>query len=159
MLSPDMSTPPVAPFALPPATQRRVHRYRVAAGAIFVLGLACAGVVYWLGSRRVDYSDDPAMLGFNRAAERQMGVLFGTQGVLIGDFDNWIQQPGAQAFLIALAAAVGGLICYLISRLLAFEAEPETPPESARARAPADARSISPAAAGESGRRNEAGDP
>jgi len=66
--------------------------------------------------------DDPAMLGFNRAAERQMGVLYGKQGQLISDLDDWIKRPGPQALLIAGSAAVIALGCFLFSRVLESEA-------------------------------------
>ncbi|HUC86322.1 MAG TPA: hypothetical protein VL970_14080 [Candidatus Acidoferrales bacterium] len=107
---------------LPATVQRRLRRYRLAALVILLLGLAGAGTVYWLGSRAADEVDDAAMLGFNRAAERQMGVLFGKQGQLISGVDNWLKKPGAQAFLVAAATAVIALGCFQFSRVLEFEA-------------------------------------
>lgn len=118
MMSPAESHP-----ELPAPVRRRMRRYRLAALVILVLGLAGAGVVYWVGERRLDYSDDPAMIGFNRAAERQMGVLFGTQGQLMGDLDELLKQPGTQAILVAAASAVIALGCFQFSRVLEFEAK------------------------------------
>lgn len=113
---------PVSNSGLSPAVRRRLRCYRVAALVILVLGVAGAGTVYWLGARRADYPDDPAMVGFNRAAERQMSLLYGNQGKLIEDLDNWLKRPGSQALLVAAAAAVLALGCYQFSRLLEFEA-------------------------------------
>jgi len=105
------------------AGQRRIHRYRLCALVILLLGLAGAGGWYWLGTRTADAADDPAMLGFNRAAERQMGVLYGKQGQLIEDLNDSLKRPGTQAVLIAVAAAVLAAGCFQFSRLLEFEAK------------------------------------
>ena len=104
-----------------PAKQR-VRRYRLAGVIISLLGLASAGVVYWLETRGQDLADDPSMLGFNRAEERQMGMLYGKQGQLIEDFINWLKQPDTQAFLIAATAAVIAAGCFYFAHILAAEA-------------------------------------
>ena len=104
------------------AARRRGRRYRIAAGIILVLGVLSAGLVYWLGSRAPDYSDDPSMLGFNRAADRQMGYLYGKQGQLIEDLTDSLKRPGTQAILIALAAAVVAVGCFYFARMLEHEA-------------------------------------
>src|SRR5579863_7784869 len=88
------------------AARRRGRRYRIAAGIILALGVLGAGLVYWLGPRAPDYSGDPSMLGFNRAADRQMAELYGKQGQLMEDLTDSLKQPGTQAVLIGLAAAV-----------------------------------------------------
>jgi hypothetical protein len=111
------------PVATPPAVVlRRARRYRIAAVIIFLAGVVVAGVVYWIGSREKDYSDDPEMLGFNRAEQRQMGILYGKQGQLVDDFSNSLKQPGTQAVLVVIAAAVAALGCYQYSRMLEWEA-------------------------------------
>jgi hypothetical protein len=94
----------------------------VVAVVVLLLGLVSAGVVYWRGSREPDLSNDPAMLGFNRAAERQMGVLYGKQGQLIEDLTDSLKQPVTQAILILVGAAAvaGGCLCF--ARVLNYEA-------------------------------------
>jgi hypothetical protein len=114
--------------ALPPEVQRRIHRYRVAALVILLAGLAGAGARYWLGPQQPDYSEDPSMLGFNRAEERQMGVLYGKQGQLIEAVNDSLKQPGTQALLIGVAAAVVALGCFQFSRVLEFEAQEAAEP-------------------------------
>lgn len=101
---------------------RRARRYRIAAAIIFLAGVIVAGVVYWIGSREKDYSDDPEMLGFNRAEQRQMGILYGKQGQLVDDLSNSLKQPATQVVLVAVAAAVVALGCYQYSRMLEWEA-------------------------------------
>ena len=92
---------------------------------IFLLGALGAGVVYWLGLRQPDYSNDPAMLGFNRATERQMGILYGKQGQLLQDLNESLKQPGTQAILIVVTAAVLAAGCLHVARRLDDEVEEE----------------------------------
>lgn len=102
--------------------RRRARRCRIAAVVTLIIGLSGAGIVYWLGSRAQDYSDDPSMLGFNRAADRQMAILYGKQGQLIEDLNQSLKQPGTQALIIVIAAAVVAAVCFRFSRVLEWEA-------------------------------------
>ena len=108
------------PFSGP---RRRVRRYRITGVILLPLGLAGAGVVYGLGSRSPDFSDDPTMLRFNRAEQRQMRLLYGKQGKLIEDLTDSLKQPGTQAFLIVAAAAVFAAGCFYFARILEDEAK------------------------------------
>ena len=105
--------------------RRRARRYRITGIVLLLLGVVSAGVVYWLGSRAPDFSDDPAMVGFNRAEERQMGMLYGKQGKLIEDLTYALKQPGTQAFLVAAASAVIAAGCFYFARVLEDEAKPD----------------------------------
>ena len=113
----------------PPAAARRARRYRVSGVAIALLGLVSAGVVYWLGSRAPDFSADPGMAGFDRREEQQMGVLYGKQGQLIEDLDHALKQPGTQAILIVIVAAIVAAGCFYFARILEEEAKPTAPGE------------------------------
>jgi hypothetical protein len=104
------------------SARRRARRCRIIGVIIVLLGLGGAGVVYWLGSRAMNYSDDPSMVGFDRAEQRQMAMLYGKQGQLIEDLESSLKQPGTQAFLIAAAAAVIALGCFYFARILEDEA-------------------------------------
>jgi len=116
-------TKPEVPQPEPPtALRRRARRLRIGAGICLLVGLAGAGAVYWLGARAPDYSGDPAMVGFRRAEERQMGQLYGKQGQLIEDFNDSLKQPGTQALLILGAAVVVAAGCFRMARLLEAEA-------------------------------------
>jgi hypothetical protein len=115
------------------AARRRGRRYRLAGISVLLLGLISAGVVYWLGSRAPDYSDDPDMVGFNRSEERQMGILFGKQGRMMEDLTHSLKQPGTQALLIVAAAGVIAAGCFYSARILEAEAAPAaatSPPQS-----------------------------
>jgi hypothetical protein len=109
------------------AARRRGRRYRLGANAILVLGLGGAALVYCLGSRPPDFSDDPAMVGFNRAADRQMSVLYGKQGQLIEDLNDSLKQPGTQALLIVAVAVVAAIGCFQFARLVEAEARANEP--------------------------------
>lgn len=85
---------------------------------MLLLGLVAAGLVYWLEMRSADLMDDRAMLGYNRAAHRQMGQLFGKMGNLVDDWSEDLKQPGTQAILIVLGSAVAAAGCFYFARLL-----------------------------------------
>jgi hypothetical protein len=104
------------------AARRRGRRYRIAAGIILGLGIIGASLVCWLESREPDYSDDPSMLGFNRATDRQMGYLYGKQGQLIEDLTDLLKKPGTQAILIVAGAAVVAAGCLCFASILEHEA-------------------------------------
>jgi hypothetical protein len=104
------------------AAQTRARRCRIGAVISLLLGVISAGLVYWLEPREPDYSDDPSMLGFNRAAHQQMAVLYGKQGQLIEDLDDSLKQPGTQAILIIVASAIIAAGFFYFARMLECEA-------------------------------------
>ena len=90
---------------------------------VLALGMAGAGVVYWLGTRNADLSTDPSMQGFNRAEQRQMGQLYGKSGLLVDEWLDDLKQPGTQAILIAGFSALVFVGCFYFARLLDDEDE------------------------------------
>jgi hypothetical protein len=101
-----------------PAARKKARRCRLFGVSTALLGLAAAGAIYWRAAHAPDYSADPAMLGFHRNEERQMGILYGRQGRLIEDLTNSLKQPGTQAFLVVAAAAVIATGCFYFARHL-----------------------------------------
>ena len=85
---------------------------------VLLLGISSACLVYWIGTRSPDLSDDPSMVGFNRTESRQMAMLYGKMGLLIEDWTNDLKQPGTQAILIASATILIALGCFYFARLL-----------------------------------------
>ena len=63
------------------------------------------------------------MTGYDKPAERQMGILYGKQGELIEDWSNDLKQPGTQAIIITLAAVLVAGCCFYFARLLDYDAE------------------------------------
>lgn len=64
------------------------------------------------------------MAGYNKPEERQMEILYGKQGELIEDWLNDLKQPGTQAIIIAVAAAIITAGCFYFARLLDDEDKP-----------------------------------
>jgi hypothetical protein len=103
--------------------KRRARKLRVFGGIVLALGIIGASVVYWLGTRRADLSDDPAMAGYDKPEERQMAILYGRQGELIEDWSDDLKQPGTQAIIIVTVAALIAGCCFYFARLLDYDAE------------------------------------
>ncbi|MGO8838054.1 MAG: hypothetical protein ACLQAH_15030 [Limisphaerales bacterium] len=97
---------------------RRSARLRLAGVSVLLAGMAGAGIVYWLGTRSPDVSDDLSMVGFNRAERRQMGQLYGNMGTVIEDWSEDLKRPGTQAILIAGFSAAVAAGCFYVARLL-----------------------------------------
>lgn len=105
------------PQSAPDSPARWSLRLRRAGVAVLLGGSLVAGVVYWQGTRAPDLSDDPAMLGFNRARERQMAILYGKMGTLIEDGLDDLKRPGTQAALIAGGTVIVAAGCFYFARL------------------------------------------
>ena len=102
----------------PDLSSRRQRRLKAIGVIVLVLGIASACLVYWIGTRSPDLSDDLSMVRFNRAESRQMAMLYGKMGLLIEDWTNDLKQPGTQAILIASATILIALGCFYFARLL-----------------------------------------
>jgi len=100
----------------------RVRRWRIGGFAVLLLGLAGAGVVYWLGTRTANLGDDLSMAGYAKAETRQMGLLYGQQGLLIEELQNDLKQPGTQAVIIIIGAAIVAASIFYFARILELEA-------------------------------------
>jgi len=105
------------------SAKRRAQRLRLAGVIVLTLGIVGAGLVYWLGTRTADMSDDISMVGFNKSEQRQMGILYGKQGELIEDWSNDLKQPGTQAGIITAAAVIIASGCFYFARLSDFDDE------------------------------------
>jgi hypothetical protein len=88
------------------------------------LGIAGAGLVYWLGTRSPNLEDELSMQGFNRAQQRQMGQLYGKSGLLIDEWVDDLKQPGTQAILIVVTSALLAAGCFYFARLVEIDDGP-----------------------------------
>jgi len=98
-------------------SSRRQRRLKAIGVIVLLLGISSACLVYWMGTRSPDLSNDLSMVGFNRAEQRQMGQLYGKMGLLIEDWTNDVKQPGTQATLIVSASILISLGCFYFARL------------------------------------------
>ena len=85
---------------------------------VLLLGISSACLVYWIGTRSPDLSDDLSMVRFNKAESRQMAMLYGKMGLLIEDWVNDLKQPDTQATLIVTTSILIALGCFYFARLL-----------------------------------------
>ena len=100
------------------SARRRARQLRITGVIVLLLGIVSMGVVYWLGTRGPDLSDDLSMVGYNRAQTRQMGQLYGKSGLLIEEWSNDLKQPGTQAIIIAVVSVIIASGCFYFARLL-----------------------------------------
>lgn len=63
------------------------------------------------------------MLGYDKAAARQVGTLFGQQGVIVQQWSGDLKKPGTQAVIIVAAAALAVSGCFHFARLFDNEGE------------------------------------
>jgi len=106
-----------------PAGRLRARRLRLVGAVILIVGLVAAGTVYWLGNRERDLPDDPSMIGFDRAAKRQIGILYGRFGEFTDDLAEYLKRPGVQASIIVMVSAGVALGCFRFAHLLEYDNE------------------------------------
>jgi len=63
------------------------------------------------------------MVGYNKPVEREMGILYGKQGELIEGWSNDLKQPGTQAVIIIVTAALVASSCFYFARLHDYDDE------------------------------------
>ena len=112
---------------VPSRSRNLSARLKWAGRIIGTLGIVSAGLVYWIGTRNANMSNDPSMLGFNRAEQQQMGQLYGSSGQMMDDWTNDLKQPGTQAALILIFCGLAAGGCFYFARLAAFDGEPPAP--------------------------------
>jgi len=98
--------------------KRRARLLRIISAVVLVLGIFGADLVYWLGTRSADVPDNLAMLGNEKAEARQIGILYGNQGLLVKEWTEGLKRPGTQACIIVLTAALVAGGCFYFARLL-----------------------------------------
>jgi flagellar basal body-associated protein FliL len=84
---------------------------------VLLLGLAAAGVVYWMGTHSGEPTEDELLPGNARAESHQMGLLYGNMGILISQWSDDLKQPGTQAVIIAVVSILIAAGCFYFARL------------------------------------------
>jgi len=107
----------------PNPSRQQSQRLRTIGVIVLLLGLAVAGVVYWMGTHTSGPTEDELLPGNARAKSRQMGVLYGKMGVLISQWSEALKQPGTQAIIIAVASILFAAVCFYFARLLDDDTE------------------------------------
>ena len=101
----------------PVSSPKRAARLRMIGILVLLLGIGGAGVVYWLGTRSPDVSDNLSMVGYNKARTRQMGMLYGKMGPVIEKWFDELKQPGTQAEIIITVSILIAAGCFYFARL------------------------------------------
>jgi hypothetical protein len=100
------------------SAKRRARRLRITAAVVLVLGIFGADLVYWLGTRSAEVSDDPQMLGNEKAESRQAEILYGKQAGLIQEWSDDLKRPGTQAVIVMVSAILVAGGCFYFARLI-----------------------------------------
>ena len=93
--------------------RKQRSRLRRIGVVVLLSGLVTAGIVYGVGKRSPNLSDDPLLAGYSRPQERNMELLYGRMGRTIDQLLDDLSRPGTQAVLIAGASAIlAGVLFY-----------------------------------------------
>jgi hypothetical protein len=103
------------------SNHRRAGRLRIIAVLVLLVGVTGAAAAYWVGTRATDWGNDPSMIGYDKSAARQIGTLYGNQGLVVAQLTNKLKEPGTQAFLIVVVAIVIAGGCFYFARLLDYD--------------------------------------
>jgi hypothetical protein len=97
---------------------QRARRLRIVAVFILLLGIAGAEVVYLFGNEPGRMPDDPSLLGYDKAQARQVGTLYGQQGVIAQEWSDELKQPRTQAIIIlGIAGLAAGACLYVAGQI------------------------------------------
>ncbi len=92
--------------------EERRRRLRRIGWTVLAAGLASACLLYWIRTRDREPSMDELMPGYSQANRRQMGILYGTTGVIIEGWIEDLREPETQAVLLAGLSAVIAIGCF-----------------------------------------------
>ena len=95
----------------------RHRRLRTIGWIVLAIGIAAAGLTYWIETRHAGPTIDELLPGSLKATRRQMGILYGTVGVMLVDWGEDLKDPGTHAFLIVVACVIAAAVCFHLARL------------------------------------------
>jgi hypothetical protein len=93
-------------------------RLRAIGILVLVVGMAGAGLFYWVEARSAARTMDDLMPGYSQARSRQIGIMMGDLGVTLMEWLDALKDPRTQAIIIAAASALAALACFRVARLL-----------------------------------------
>jgi hypothetical protein len=110
-----------------------VRRLRIAAVVVMILGFMGVGLVYWIASRSDNGPSNGLAIDYYKKDQLQLERMYGAQGTLAADIYTALQQPGTQAVIILVAAALISVGCLFFSKLpehKPMSRSTDNPPES-----------------------------
>jgi hypothetical protein len=101
---------------------------RVIGFLILLLGLGCAGFVYWHSAPAEDLSDDVLTSSNSKKVQRAIEVNVGKMGVMMDGLSEDLQDPATLAIVIGVASILAASGCFYFARLQVRGAEFKDPP-------------------------------
>src|ERR1700730_13693408 len=93
----------LAPFS----ALKRSDRLRATGWVVLASGLSAASVFYWVKTRTESpVLDDVTALGYTRSLQHGVGVMMGSFGVMLSEWQDRLMSPIGQALMIAACAAL-----------------------------------------------------
>ena len=100
------------------STLSRSARLRYVGTTVLVCGVVGAAIFYWIQVRNAPPGMDEFAAGYEKARQRQMGIMMGSLGVMMVGWMDTLADPGAQAIVIAVCTALVAALCFHIARLM-----------------------------------------
>lgn len=89
--------------------------WRIAGKIVLVVGLCYAPIHYVVKSRQAEERLGDLLPAYDKTMDREMRVQMGTFGLVLMQWRDALEQPGAQAILIAAGAAIAAKGCYYVA--------------------------------------------
>ncbi len=83
---------------------------------LLLCGMSGASVIYWrTQSARSGRTIEELMPGYTQARARQRGILMGSFVAELMDDVDALREPGTQAVILLIAAALGAVVCFRVA--------------------------------------------
>src|SRR5262245_44744348 len=106
---------------LNPHRQRHVERLRRAGACLLAAFIALAMLVY----RHGVLNHEPTLLELlpdsAKTIERQRGILFGRNGLVLFDWLDALHEPAGQAFIVVVVGVIAAAACYQVAHRIEVE--------------------------------------
>jgi hypothetical protein len=103
---------------------KRSDRLRATGWFVLASGLAGAAVFYWVKARTANpVLNDVTALGYTRSLQHGMGVMMGSFGVMLTDWQESLMSPIGQALMNAVGTALVAGYFFRVAWVLDAEEE------------------------------------
>jgi hypothetical protein len=106
---------------------RLAARWKLAGKIVLVAGLLYAPVHYVVKTRQAEERLGDLLPSYDKTMNREMRVQMGTLGIVLMQWSDALAQPGTQAVLIAVGAALSAKACSYVAERVDEQASPDNP--------------------------------